>query len=289
MAKPTISLLRRLRDGQAVRLRLSYGLAIAAMHVLAILALWPAFFSWSGVAVFAVMYYLSGGLGITLGYHRLLTHRSFRTYKPVEYTLALLACLAWQGGPIRWVGTHRLHHTESDQPGDPHSPRDGFGWAHMFWVVYHSPNGENVCDYAKDLQRDKMLAWLDRFWWMPQFFLAAVLFMLGWLMLGTAIGGLSWVLWGVCMRVVFQYHATWLVNSGSHLWGYRRFDTGDDSRNNWWIALLSFGEGWHNNHHAQQRSAAHGMRWYEFDITYITINIMHRLGLAWDIVRPKPA
>ena len=117
--------------------------------------------------------------------------------------------------------------------------------------------------------------------------LAAILFALGWMWLGTAMGGISWVLWGVCARVVVMYHATWFVNSAAHTWGYRNFETGDDSRNNWWVALMSFGEGWHNNHHAQQRSAAHGMRWYEIDITYITILLMHACGLAWKVVKPQ--
>lgn len=258
----------------------------AVLHILALVAFLPMFVNLSALAVFAVLAWLSGGLGVTLGYHRLLTHRSFVTYKPIEYALAIFACLAWQGGPVQWVGTHRLHHSESDEPGDPHSPRDGFTWSHILWIVHSARTGDDPRQLTKDIQRDPVLCWISRYWYLPQFLLAMALFFLGWKWCGSPAGGLSWVLWGICVRVVVMYHATWFVNSAAHTWGYRNFQTKDNSRNNWWVALLSFGEGWHNNHHAQPRSAAHGMRWYELDLTYWTILLMRACGLAWKVVRP---
>jgi stearoyl-CoA desaturase (delta-9 desaturase) len=287
MASSKSFLQRTLRDGRKVHLRFFYMFVFAVLHILALVAFLPMFVNLSALAVFAVMAWLSGGLGVTLGYHRLLTHRSFVTYKPIEYALAIFACLAWQGGPVQWVGTHRLHHSESDEPGDPHSPRDGFTWSHILWIVHSGRPGDDPRQLTKDIQRDPVLCWINRYWYLPQFLLALLLFVLGWKWLGSPAGGLSWVLWGVCVRVVVMYHATWFVNSAAHTWGYRNFPTKDNSRNNWWVALLSFGEGWHNNHHAQQRSAAHGMRWYEVDLTYWTILFMRACGLAWKVVKPQ--
>ena len=278
---------RMLRDGLSVRFRWSRAVIFGLLHILALAAFLPWFFSWSGVIVFFVVAYFTGGLGVTLGYHRLLTHRSFATFKPIEYLVTLLACLAWQGGPIDWVGTHRLHHAESDQPADPHSPRDGFGWAHIFWMLYTHRPQEDPRLYTRDLQRDPWMRAFERIAFLPQFLLAGLLFAGGWWLAGGVLGGISWVLWGFCLRVVVMYHGTWFVNSAAHSWGYRNFNTPDDSRNNWWVALFSFGEGWHNNHHAQQRSAAHGMRWFEFDLTYLTIRVMRNFGLAWKVVTPQ--
>jgi sn-1 stearoyl-lipid 9-desaturase len=267
-------------------------IAIATLHVLCLTA--PFCFTWSGLGVMAIMWWVGGGLGITLCYHRLLTHRSFTTPKWFEYVLAIIGTINWQGGPIRWVGTHRLHHKYSDQEGDPHTPRHGFTWAHMFWVCYRDHASQNPYDAAKDLQRDKGLVFIDKYFPVFQFGFAAILFGLGYAF-GSAYGsghsplfyGTSWLIWGTAVRAVFGYHATWFVNSASHVWGYQNFDTHDDSRNNWWVALLSFGEGWHNNHHAQQRSAAHGMKWWELDMTWWTIRALSWVGLATNIVYPK--
>ncbi len=213
-----------------------------------------------------------------MGYHRLFTHHSFKTYKIVEYFLAICGSLNWQGGLITWVGTHRLHHRDSDMPGDPHSPVvDGFNWAHIFWALYSDPPDFHPRDAAKDLQRDPVLVLIDRYFYLFMIPLAVGLYMLG---------GWPCVIWGVCVRTALGYHFTWFVNSASHLWGYRNFKTTDASRNNWWVALVSWGEGWHNNHHAQQRSAAHGMRWWEFDVTYQVIRVMSWLHLSHSIVRP---
>jgi len=272
-------------------------LGIALMHVGAVAAAWH--FSWSGLAVMAVFYILVT-FGITLGLHRLLTHRSFKTPKWFEYTITAIACLAWQGGAIQWVGTHRLHHKHSDDELDPHSPKHGFTWAHILWCMHEEDHGErHSMDAAKDMQRDPVHMFLNKHFWIPQILLTFALYGLGVLAaglgmaptgttwLGLSAAGVSWVLWGVCLRTVLVYHGTWFVNSAAHTWGYRNFETRDISTNNWWVAILSFGEGWHNNHHGQQRSASHGMRWFEFDVTYWAICLLSKIGLATDIVKPK--
>jgi fatty-acid desaturase len=260
-------------------------LGIMSLHAAALLA--PFFFSWSGLALAIFLWWAVGGLGITLCYHRLLTHRSFKTPKAVEYFLTALGTMSWQGPPIKWVGTHRIHHTHSDGEGDPHSPKHGFNWAHMLWCLRKDPPDWDPRAAAKDLQRDKGLALIDRMHFVPQFILAGILLGGGWAWGGWWLG-VSWVVWGVAVRTVFVYHATWFVNSASHTWGYRNYETDDDSRNNWWVALLGFGEGWHNNHHAHQRAAAHGRRWWEFDITYLTIRAMEMVGLATKVVAAEP-
>jgi len=247
-------------------------IAIGGLHVGALLA--PFFFSWSAVGVAVFLWWISGGLGICLGYHRLLTHRSFETPKMVEYALTIFGNLTWQGAPIRWVGTHRMHHRDSDTETDPHSPRHGFSWAHAFWCLMEDPLGRDPRELAKDMQRDRVHLLLDRYFWVPQIVLAVLL---------HALGGWPWVIWGICVRTVFSYHATWFVNSAAHTWGYRNFETRENSHNTWWVALLSFGEGWHNNHHAFARSARHGLRWWELDLTYLTIRVMQALGLARDV------
>ena len=241
--------------------------AIAALFMFS----WPVFFA----TVF--LYWMATGLGISLGYHRLHTHRSYRLPLWLEYFFAICGTLNLEGGPIFWVATHRLHHQKSDQPGDPHSPRDGAWWSHMLWIVFGESkhcNTQLMGKYAPDLAKHKFYRWLNTYHWVPIIVLAAVLY---------AIGGLPLMMWGACLRVVFGLHATWLVNSASHMWGGRRFTTRDDSRNNWWVALMTFGEGWHNNHHAHPTSARHGLAWYEFDPSWLLLNVMKPLGLAWDI------
>jgi stearoyl-CoA desaturase (delta-9 desaturase) len=252
--------------------------AIALLHVACLAA--PFYFSWSALGVAILFWWIAGGLGVCLCYHRLLTHRSFKTPKPVEYALTAMGCLNLQGGPIKWVGTHRIHHKESDTDLDPHSPKHGFDWAHVLWCVVKDPYGRDLRRYAPDLLRDRGMVWLDKYFWVPQVAVAVALY---------AIGGLPWLIWGVAVRTVFTYHATWFVNSASHTWGYRNFDTREESRNLWWVSLLSFGEGWHNNHHAYPRSAAHGLRRLELDPTYWTIKAMSWIGLARDIHVPQIA
>ncbi len=264
--------------------------AIVLLHVGCVAA--PFVFSWSALVVAILLLLLTGPIGITVCYHRLLSHRSFRTPKWFEYVLTTCGCAAGQGGPVTWVGTHRLHHKHSDDEQDPHSPRHGFAWSHVFWCLYRqqvlhwTPAGA-----ARDLNRDCGLRLLDRFHIIPQLVLIAACWLGGtWAAaLGLHTSGISWVVWGVCVRTVFVYHSTWFVNSASHTWGYRNYETGDGSTNLWWVAVLSFGEGWHNNHHGDQRAASHGRRWFEFDPTYWIIVAMSWVGLARDIVPTRTA
>jgi fatty-acid desaturase len=231
-------------------------------------------FSWRNLAVAVFLYWLATGLGISLGYHRLHTHRSFVVPRPLEYFFALCGALTFEGGPISWVATHRVHHQNSDHDGDPHSPRDGKWWSHVGWLVLgesmHS-NTRIMSKYAPDLARHRFYVWLNNYHWVPSLVLLPIL---------MACGGWSMVMWGLCFRVVFGLHATWLVNSATHLWGKRRFETRDDSRNNWWVALITFGEGWHNNHHAHPTSARHGLAWYEFDPSWLTLKVLRYFGIA---------
>jgi len=260
-------------------------LGIGLMHLGCLGVLFTPF-SWWSVGLAAFLWWACGGLGVCLCYHRLLTHRSFKTPKAVEYFLSILGTMNWQGGPIKWVGTHRLHHKHSDQEMDPHSPHHGFNWAHILWCFMTDPPGINARDAAKDLQRDKGMVLIDRFHYLPQLVLALAVFAAGYLVAGWGMA-FAFVVWAVCIRTVFTFHATWFVNSAAHTWGYQRYQTGDDSKNNWWVALISFGEGWHNNHHHSQRSAAHGQKWWEIDLTYWTIRLMGVVGLAKQIVPVK--
>jgi sn-1 stearoyl-lipid 9-desaturase len=250
------------------------GIALLAIHLGAILAFFPAFFSWSALGAAAVIVYLTGPLGVTLCYHRTLTHRSLRMVKPLEYAFAIFGTLAFQGSPIDWVATHRVHHAHSDRRGDPHSIRRGFTWAHVLWLFRTNrdiPNEELVARYTPDLWNDRFYRAL-RVVHVPMQIALAVLFF--------AIGGWSWVVWGIFARLVFTYHATWLVNSAAHFTGYRTYRTADRSVNSWWVALVSWGEGWHNNHHAFPFSARHGMKWFELDFTWWTIKVMQAVHLV---------
>jgi len=263
---------------------------IATFHLGAVAAFFD--IHWSSIAVFLVLWLLSQNVGIAVRYHRQLTHRSFTTPKWLEYCLAVCGSLALQGSPIYWVAVHRMHHQYTDKPGDPHSPRDGKWWSHMGWILRGALHSETatLSRYAPDLERDRFYRWMAVWHWLPLTLIAIAL--LAW---GTALGGwklgTSWVLWGVFLRISIGFHVTWLVNSISHLWGARRFNTRDDSTNNWWVALLTGGEGWHNNHHAHPASATHGMAWWEVDFNYWGIRLLALLGLAKDIkvMRPRPA
>jgi stearoyl-CoA desaturase (delta-9 desaturase) len=245
---------------------------LALLHLGAIAALFM--FSWTALATAVFLYWIATGLGISMGYHRLHTHRSYKVPTALEYFFAVCGTLTLEGGPIFWVATHRVHHQNSDQDGDPHSPRDGGWWAHAGWILLGETKHNNtrlMSKYAPDLAKDRFYVWLNNYHWVPIVVLGVLL---------LALGGLPMILWGVCFRVVFGLHATWLVNSATHMWGSRRFSTRDDSRNNWWVALLTFGEGWHNNHHAHPTSARHGLAWYELDMSWILIKAMKFVGLA---------
>ncbi len=247
-------------------------IAMVVFHIGAIAALF--FFSWHVFFATVFLYWMCTGLGISLGYHRLHTHRSYVVPKPLEYFFAMCGALTLEGGPISWVGTHRLHHQMADKPGDPHSPHDGAFWSHVGWLLWgetmHS-NTRVMSKYAPDLARDPFYVWLNNYHWLPEVTLGVIL---------LAIGGWPLFLWGIFVRVVFGWHATWLVNSATHMTGNRRFDTRDDSRNTWWVALITFGEGWHNNHHAHPTSARHGLAWYEFDPSWLLLKVLRFTGIA---------
>jgi len=257
------------------------GIALAVVHIGALAAFSPTFFAWPVLAVVAILAYATGVLGITLCYHRTLTHRSLRLRKPLEYALALCGTLAMQGDPIEWVATHRKHHAHADTEGDPHSIHLGFKWAHMDWLYRHNEHllsETEIRKFAPDLCADpfyRALRWLS----LPlQFALGLVL---------LAIGGWAWVVWGIFVRLVICYHSTWLVNSAAHMMGYRSYATSDQSTNCWWVALMSFGEGWHNNHHAFPFSARHGLRWFEIDVTWWHVKLLGFLRLADRIKVPS--
>ncbi len=277
-----------------------YAIGVAMVHALALLALLPYFFSWTGVVLALLGPYVFGTLGINICYHRLLTHQGFTCPKWLEHVFATLGVCCMQDAPARWVAIHRMHHQHSDERPDPHSPLVNFFWAHMQWIFVDNAfvNSVQMYDhYARDILRDPYYRRLQRngFWMVV---LAAQLvvfygagFCAGWWLEGTVMAGVqfgsSLLVWGVFVRTVAVWHITWSVNSLSHLWGYRSYETGDQSRNNWFVALIANGEGWHNNHHADQRSAAHGHAWWEFDVTWLTIRAMERVGLAKNVVLPS--
>ncbi len=261
--------------------------AVVLIHLLAATA--PLCVTGPGVVAFAILYLITGQLGINLGYHRLLSHRSFRTPRTVERGLALCGTLALQIGPISWVGNHRYHHKEADRSLDPHTPLAGLAWAHFLWTFYGHPELPDLASrmrYARDLARDPFLRALERHFLVLNLLLFAGLCVGGGLVGGPRLG-VSLLVWGGCLRVVAIWHATFIVNSVNHLWGYRNYETADNSRNNVWISLLVLGEGWHNNHHAEPRSASHGHRALEFDLAYAQIRLMETLGLARNVIRPR--
>jgi sn-1 stearoyl-lipid 9-desaturase len=256
-------------------INLTITLFLGLFHICAIVALF--LFSWKALGLALFLWWVAESLGIGMGYHRLLTHRGYKTPKWVEYFLTVCGTLALQGGPISWVATHRIHHQNSDRAGDPHSPSDGGFWSHIGWIItgeaLHN-NPKMLLPYVPELRKDKFMLWISKWHWVPLVVLAATI---------LAVGGWRYVMWGVFLRTVVGLHATYLVNSATHMWGSQRFLTGDTSTNNVWVAILSFGEGWHNNHHAHPRSARHGLAWYEMDLNWYGILVLRWLGLASDI------
>ncbi len=261
---------------------------MAAFHVLAVVALFM--FTWKAFFCFVGLYVVAINMGIGMGYHRLLTHRGYRTPKWLEYFLSVCGTLALEGGPIFWVATHRVHHQHTDKEGDPHTPHDGGWWSHAGWIISGDALHHEtalMARYAPDLAKDRFQVWLSKYHYVPMVTVGLLL---------LAFGGWSCVMWGIFLRVTLGLHATWLVNSATHMWGSKRFPTRDDSRNNWWVALLTGGEGWHNNHHAHPVSVRHGLTWWEFDPNYYGIWLLQKLGLArnvkvavFDHHDPKPA
>ena len=265
---------------EPLNLDLSAVIFFTVVHGLALLAPW--FFSWPALGITLFLHWLFGSIGICLGYHRLLSHRSFRVPRWLEYAIAFIGALALQGGPIFWVAGHRLHHAHTeDEVQDPYSARLGFWWSHMLWIFYPRPaffEYEQYQQYAPDLARDPFYRWLNRYFLLLQVPLAILLYRLG---------GWSFVIYGVFVRAVLLWHSTWLINSATHLWGgYRTFNTEDTTRNLWWAALLTYGEGWHNNHHAYPKVAKCGWRFWEVDVTWWAIRTLQFLGLATHVHLP---
>lgn len=242
------------------------------LHLGALLAFLPSNFSWTAVGLCLFLHWLTACIGITLGWHRLISHRSFQVPKWFEYVLVFCGTLSMQGGPIWWVGLHRHHHQYSDQDVDHHDSTKGFWWSHMGWMFREVPAETEIPRFTKDIANDRFYRFLDDNFVAIQAVFAVLLFL---------IGGWKFVVWGVFVRLVLVYHSTWLVNSATHKFGYRTYhDSGDRSTNCWWVAVVSYGEGWHNNHHRFQYSARHGLKWWEIDMTWWTIKFLEKVGLA---------
>ena len=282
-------------DGTAWAVNWIAGGWLIMIHIGALAA--PFFFTWEGVVLAVFFHWLSGSIGICLGFHRLLTHASFRTYAPIKYAVAAIGALAGEGPATSWVAHHRQHHALSDQEGDPHSPLDGKWWSHMLWLGWTRNNKEHqeyMKRWAPDLMRDKMLRFIDAMFLPLHFALGISLAVAGYFY-GSYMYGAeqavfvasSFVVWGMFVRLVAILHTTWFVNSASHIWGYRNYETTDKSTNCWWVGLIAYGEGWHNNHHAYPRMANHGHKWWEIDMTFSAIRLLKMCGLAWDIVDYK--
>jgi fatty-acid desaturase len=276
-----------------------YAVTVGLYHVLAALALLPWLFSWTGVVLAVLGLYVFGSLGINLCYHRLLTHRGLVCPKWLEHGFAVLAVCCMQDTPARWVAVHRRHHEQSDRRDDPHSPLVNFFWGHVGWMLVENRDlmRLGIYDrYAKDILRDPFYRRMERTPLYPMILLGSwAVFFLGGVAAGLLTGGslgeaaqfgASLLVWGVFVRTVVVWHITWSVNSASHLWGYRTYETGEQSRNNWLVALISNGEGWHNNHHADPRSAAHGHQWWEIDVVFATVRVLEMVGLAKKVCRP---
>jgi fatty-acid desaturase len=279
----------------------AYAVTVGLYHLVALLAVLPWFFSWTGVVLGILGLYVFGTLGINLCYHRLLTHRGLVCPKWLEHGFAILGVCCMQDTPARWVAVHRRHHEHSDRQDDPHSPLVNFFWGHIGWMLAENRDlvRLGIYDrYAKDILRDPFYRRMERTLLYPAILLGswAVFFLGGFatsLWFGGTLAdaaqfGASLLIWGVFVRTVVVWHITWSVNSAAHLWGYRSYETGEQSRNNWLVALISNGEGWHNNHHADPRSARHGHGRWEIDVVFATVWVLERARLATDVFRPNP-
>jgi stearoyl-CoA desaturase (Delta-9 desaturase) len=240
----------------------------------AMVMLWNSWVSWLDVVLMLVLYVISG-LGITVGFHRLLTHKSFETKPWLKRLLLISGCMAVEGDPITWASTHIQHHAHSDGEDDPHSPLEGLWHSHVGWLFSHK---NNVEVYGTWLKKDPDVVWVAKYW---------ILWVALGLIIPTMIAGWTGLIWGGLVRIFLTHHVTWSVNSICHTFGSRDYQTRDASRNNFLVGLLAFGEGWHNNHHAFPRSAFHGLRWWQIDSSAYLIRGLERLGLAWNVVRVK--
>jgi len=275
-----------------------YFFAVGGYHLIALLAFAPWFFSWIGVGLAIAGVYLFGGLGINLCYHRLLSHRSFECPLWLEHTFAVMAVCCLQDAPARWVAVHRRHHHRADEEPDPHSPLVNLFWAYAGWLLIENTDLNRVAlydRYARDIVRDRFYVFLERafVWivllsWVVYFVAGALVALLcgDTAMQALQFGASVW-LWGVIVRTVMVWHVTWSGNSFPHLWGYRNYDTKDNSRNNFLVAIITSGEGWHNNHHADPNSASNSHRWWEIDLTYLFLRLLVMVGLAWNVILPS--
>jgi fatty-acid desaturase len=277
-----------------------YAAPITVLHVLSLAVFWPWLFSWTGVVLWIAGMYFYGGLGINIAYHRMLTHRSFKAPLWLEHFFVFVALCCLEDAPGSWVATHRAHHHETDEQPDPHSPLVSFFWSHMGWLMVE--NRDVRCysayeRYARDVLRDPFYMKLQRSMLPLWIYFAHALayyfvgFVAGYLAFGGVLAGvqfgLSWLAWGAIFRTVCVWHISWTVNSLSHMFGYRNYETADHSRNNWLVALLTSGEGWHNNHHLDPASASNHHRWWELDLMWMIIRSLEMCGLVTDVVRPR--
>ena len=276
-----------------------YVIPVVTIHLAAMTALIPWLFSWTGLAlaILGVPFY---GMGITLGYHRLLAHRSLTVPKWLEHGFALFAQCSLQDTPAKWVTVHRMHHVYSDETPDPHSPLVNFLWSHFNWLFYQNTATRTITGmqkYAHDILQDPFYMRFEKTYLGPVIYLSHLLMysvvgaVIGWMTTGTGMGALQFSLslfvWGGLVRTVLGWHVTWSVNSLTHLFGYRNYDTNESSKNNWFVGVVALGEGWHNNHHHDPAAASVWHRWWEFDLTYCVIFVLKKLGLATKIVEPK--
>lgn len=244
------------------------------LHLGVALAFIPANFSWSAVGVALLLHGLTIGLGISLGFHRLATHRSFKVPQWLEYFFILCGTLAGQGAVKGWIGYHRMHHQYVDRPGDPHDSTQGLWWSHISWLMHEVPYQPELHRFTKDIVDDPFYRFCHQHYIALQVMLAVLLY---------GLGGMPFVVWGIFVRLFVGFHSTCFVNSVCHKFGYRTYATRDRSTNCWWVALLTFGEGWHNNHHQSQSSAQFGSRWWEVDMVWLIIQGLEKIGLATDI------
>jgi fatty-acid desaturase len=281
------------------RINWRYAVAVGSHHLLALLAFDRWFFSRGGIALAVIGVYVFGAAGINLCYHRLLSHRSFSCPLWLEHTFAIIAVCCVEDTPARWVATHRLHHHRADDRADPHSPLVNLFWSYIGWLFVENTDLNNrgiaYDRYARDIIRDKFYRWIERVVVWIALAQSLVYFATGFLIElsfgGTIDGalqfGASIWLWGVVVRTVLVWHVTWCGNSFPHLFGYRNYETNDNSRNNAWVAIITSGEGWHNNHHAEPGCASNQRHWWEIDLTYLLLRLLVLLSLAWDVQLPK--